>query len=174
MEYKKIIFLDIDGVLNHSLYYQEKRQCDRRKELGGSPICDIDENKIKLLNDLICDTNAVFVISSTWRKFHTIEEIQGWFEELGFLGKIIDFTPVLRFQSNENERGRSVPRGCEIDKWLDDNVDFLDRSKFNYIILDDDSDMLYHQRNHFFLVDGYCGLTPNVVYRAKRFLTEGK
>lgn len=30
----KIIFLDIDGVLNHQLHYKEKRQTDRYKEEG--------------------------------------------------------------------------------------------------------------------------------------------
>jgi hypothetical protein len=30
-----------------------------------------------------------------------------------------------------------------------------------------DSDMLWWQREHFIWVDPYCGLTPNLIYKAK-------
>jgi hypothetical protein len=38
----------------------------------------------------------------------------------------------------------------------------------NYAILDDDSDMLEEQMKHFFLVDRWYGLTPNHLYRINR------
>jgi len=43
-----------------------------------------------------------------------------------------------------------------------------------YIILDDDSDMLYWQRNNFICIDGGPGLTENVAYKAIRMLNSMK
>jgi hypothetical protein len=74
-----------------------------------------------------------------------------------------DYTPRI------NQAG-SV-RGNEIYLWLTENKKY----KHNrYIILDDDSDMLLWQQEHFFKTDGYVGLTPGVCYRAKRFLEKLK
>ena len=45
----------------------------------------------------------------------------------------------------------------------------LNHPKFTkYAIIDDDSDMLPEQMSSFFHVDGYYGLTPNTLYRIKR------
>ena len=45
-------------------------------------------------------------------------------------------------------------------------------SPYNYVIIDDDSDMLLWQANHFFQTDSYSGLTPNICYRIKRYFNE--
>lgn len=160
----KIVFLDIDGVLNHQLFYQEKSQKDRYNEVGRD-LCNLDPTRVQMLNKL--KDVAKFVISSTWRKLHTLEEIKSLLELCGFEGEIIDKTPTLSFEQTNGLYHGSVPRGCEIKRWVEDNKI---HSK-DYIILDDDSDMLYNQRNNFLLVDGYCGLTPNIVYRAYYILT---
>jgi hypothetical protein len=70
---------------------------------------------------------------------------------------IIDITPCFYLKDFGN-----LPRGCEIDNWLKskgfynifwsefEQQKYIDKSGIeNYIILDDDSDMLYCQRNHF-------------------------
>ena len=82
-------------------------------------------------------------------------------ETLDYCGaafKVIDKTPVLHFTGGSD----SVPRGCEIERWLEDKGfrhinwsaekqrEYMNTSGIeNYIILDDDSDMLYGQRHHF-------------------------
>ena len=43
-----------------------------------------------------------------------------------------------------------------------------------YVILDDDSDMLYWQRNNFILVDRWVGITYGTVFQAKKMLNGGK
>lgn len=172
----KLIFLDIDGVLNYQLYYQEKRQCDRHKELpedapdGAHDIC---ERRISLLNDLIEDTGAKVVISSSWRNGKSVEELTQLFEYKGFKGEIIGKTPYLWFGiSAEQEYHYSVPRGCEIKAWLELNKDKLSEkmSEVRYVIFDDDSDMLYWQRDKFLWVDPYAGLTPSLIYKATKIL----
>jgi hypothetical protein len=167
----KIIFLDIDGVLNHQLWFKiqkNKKVIDTDLEYNRSMI---DETRVDLLNDLIKETKAKVVISSSWRKNHTKEELQIMLEDKGFVGEIIGLTPCLRFTGFEGYV-YSVPRGNEIKAWLETNKGILNNkmSKVPYVIFDDDSDMLLWQRENFFWVDPYCGLTPNIIYKAKRFL----
>ena len=54
---KKIIFLDVDGVLNSAKFDREKP-----KEAGN-----IDESRLTLLKTLVDKTGAHIVLSSTWR-----------------------------------------------------------------------------------------------------------
>jgi len=162
----KIIFLDIDGVLNNQIFYTERSQGERNpdgvKTLGG----DIDERCVALLNHLIEQTGAKVVISSTWR--HSgIEYCREHLEAKGFKGEIIDVTPGLRHEG--------CVRGNEIHHWINKNAEMLCGSRVGadfkeYVIFDDDGDMLLWQRNNFILVDSYCGLTPNQCYRAKFIL----
>lgn len=169
----KLIFLDIDGVLNYQLMWEEKRQCKRHEELlKGAPdgAHDICEKKVELLNELIKKTEAKVVITSTWRLSRSVEELQWVLDYKGFEGEIIDKTPYLTFSNKDYDY--SVPRGCEIKAWLETNKGILGNkiTKVKYVIFDDDSDMLWWQRNNYFMVDNYCGLTPNLIYRAERLL----
>lgn len=163
----KIIFLDIDGVLNHERFYKER--FEKRYDEGAIayPYSEIDPECVKILNQLIKDTDAKVVISSTWRhsglnycldvlKFH------------GFEGDIIDITPDLK--------DGNYLRGNEILKWIKDNEQLVGPyyNFTEYVILDDDSDMLYWQRNNFLLIDRFVGLTMGDVFRAKKILNGGK
>ena len=155
----KIIFLDIDGVLNcqdaylaGQCQYVEWTWEDGRKD-HFQRFCSWSRS---LLNRLIQETGAKIVISSTWRlsglefmrKVWKLEEMEG---------DIIGITPSLRAD------GIRIPRGMEIDYFLENGLGFrhinwdeqtqreyMEKSGVeNYIIIDDDSDMLYGQRNHF-------------------------
>lgn len=170
----KLVFLDIDGVLNYELFWKDEAQDIKLKNLSESApkgSHDICKDKIGLLNDLIEQTEAKIIISSTWRKYYTLDELRELFKFMGFKGEIIDTTPYLNFQKLDGYN-YSVPRGCEIKAWLEINKDKLgvESHKIKYLILDDDSDMLYNQRHAYFRVDPYCGLTYNVIYRAVRYL----
>lgn len=155
----KIIFLDIDGVLNcESAYkagecqYQEWVWEDGRKD-HYQRFCVRSKN---LLNKLIDETKAKIVISSTWR-MSGIEFMKKVWELEEMHGEIIGITPSMRTS------GIHIPRGMEIDYYLEHDLNFnhinwdekiqqeyIDQSGVeNYIIIDDDSDMLYNQRNHF-------------------------
>ncbi len=155
----KIIFLDIDGVLNCEDAYLSG-ECKHREwvwEDGRKDhhqgFCSWSKN---LLNKLIDETEAKIVISSTWR-MGGIDFMRKVWELEGMSGEIIGITPSLRIQ------GISVPRGIEIKYFLEEDLNFshinwseehqresMKRSGVeNYIIIDDDSDMLYNQRNHF-------------------------
>ena len=150
----KIIFLDIDGVLNceeayrsGGCQYTEWIWEDGRKD-HYQRFCSWSKD---LMNKLIRETGAKIVISSTWR--HSgIEFMRKEME-----GEIIGITPSLRNDAIH------IPRGMEIEYYLKEDLkfnhinwdketqrDYMTKSKVdNYIIIDDDSDMLYRQRNHF-------------------------
>jgi hypothetical protein len=162
----KIIFLDIDGVLNHEAFYKERYEKRNDGNAIEHPYSEIDPKCVDNLNTLITDTNAKIVISSTWRHsgLSYCEDVLGYH---GFMGEIIDITPSspTRF------------RGLEILDWVKSNEELIGEPHYNfteYVILDDDSDMLYWQRNNFLLIDRFVGLTMGDVFRAKKILNNGK
>jgi len=157
----KIIFLDIDGVLNCETAYRsgESNYVKWHWTNGKEDHHQSFYSKSKeLFNKLIDETGAKIVISSTWRS-SGIEFMKRVWELECMKGEIIGVTPNFRGDID----GYSIPRGCEIDYYIRNDLDFghinwckktqqeyIDRSGVeNYIIIDDDSDMLYGQRNHF-------------------------
>lgn len=177
--FKNLIFLDIDGVLNCQLFYETQQFKDykeakkslrkavkseqiERLEYYSHQIC---KDRIRMINGLCEETNSVVVVSSTWRSGKSIEELQQIFDFCGGTFKVIDKTP------HDNCR----IRGVEIKQWLDANCIKLfgvhSHDFYRYAIIDDDSDMLLWQQDHFFQTDNYSGLTPNTCYRIKRYFT---
>lgn len=172
-----IIFLDIDGVLNCQLHYESKQFKDYkeakkqlRKDVKAERIDRLDYYKsqicatrIEWFNNLCIETKAKVVISSSWRHSKTIGELKEIFEYAGGTFNIIGKTPDLN----------GIERGAEISKWLKDSCHILFGVHYfdfhTYAIIDDDSDMLLNQADHFFQTDNYSGLTPNTCYRVKRF-----
>lgn len=55
---RKIVFLDIDGVLNSEKYDRQRTAQDG----------NIDETRLVFMKELIDYTNADIVLSSSWRK----------------------------------------------------------------------------------------------------------
>jgi hypothetical protein len=170
----KIIFLDIDGVLNNELWFK------KGKEKGSGTTGDYEKSMfdpkcIEQLNWLTDETQAKIVVSSSWRTGRSLKQLIKLFNDVGITGEVIGKTPLLNFKVHEGvEYNYSVPRGCEIKAWLELNKDKINNkmSKIRYVILDDDSDMLYWQRRNYFRIDPYCGLTNNVAYRAIMFLNK--
>lgn len=151
----KIIFLDIDGVLNSDIWY--KNQKSGTKNSNGLKF-HLDPHAIKLLNKIVTQTKSKVVLSSTWRNHYPLKEIERIFQNLGFIGEIISKTPNL-VRENEN-----FVRGNEILKWCKENESLINCRFYNfkdYVILDDKNDMLLWQKNNFVQMDRYCGLTPS-------------
>ena len=133
---RRVVFLDIDGVL------APIRQWDRYGDLD--PAC------IRVLNDIVLDGDAEVVISSTWRYGKTVAELQALLAAGGFVGTVIDKTPV---------GGPGSDRGAEIAAWL------AAHDAPDYVIIDDHSDM-GALRSHLVLTQPARGLQPADAARA--------
>jgi hypothetical protein len=145
----KVLFLDIDGVLNSSqssYYYRhiikrDENAFDKDKEDVLQWLAqEFDPMAISNLYRIIDKTGCKIVISSTWRLGETLETMKSWFKGLPLIqSAIIGSTPSLRVKT-PNGQIINVPRGVEIHAWL---VDYkMDKYKSKkYAILDDDSDM---------------------------------
>tara|TARA_R110000851_G_scaffold200909_1_gene352066 strand:+ start:490 stop:957 length:468 start_codon:yes stop_codon:yes gene_type:complete len=135
----KIIFLDIDGVLNNRAYLEYVIEIGKHKKGGLVPF---DPDSIKVLNEIISETGAEVVLSSSWR-FMGLKIVQEKLESAGFTHKLKDVTPLIN----------DAPRGWEIEKWMGDFKYSRGGSISSYLILDDDSDMMYDQRDNFINTD---------------------
>jgi hypothetical protein len=157
----KIIFLDIDGVLNSQLWYVKTKGSRKRD--------DLDTEAIGFLNNLIEKTGAKVVVSSTWRHSYTEDQLQDILDRNGFKGEVIGTTLDLR----RGTHGDCILRGNEILAWMKDHPAELGCAYYDYkdyVILDDDSDMLFWQKDNFVQTDPYVGITPRIVFKARKIL----
>ena len=147
----KIIFLDIDGVLNvHS------SDRDQFGHIFHKPFVDN-------LDKIIKQTGAKIVISSTWKMSGIFIMKKMWIER-NLPGEVIDITPnVVDVVDNDPtcEYFDLVSRGDEIQQYINDN------NIENYCIIDDVDDflpiqkdrvVLTYNRDHSDSINGY-GLT---------------
>lgn len=166
-DYKKLVFLDIDGVMASVSY------------MGKHPGTDgfIEPAKCKLVN-LLGEIGAEVVISSSWG--YDDGNTEKRLRECGFTLPIIGYT--------DHYIEEWLCRGNEIDKWIQDNMKGMgtkwgdeyyrpqreDRQDYEYVIFDDDEDMLYGQKNHFIKTDEERGITKRDINKAIKILTRSK
>ena len=162
-----IIFLDFDGVLNCGIYYKQlqKTISTNKYEYYKTHICP---ERISWFNELCSETNSKVVISSSLRRGKSVEELQNILNYCGATFEIIGKTDYTGYE-----------RGTEISKWIRDNIKYETHKKhyydfYNYVIIDDDSDMLLNQKEHFFQTDNYSGLTPTICYKIKRYINRNR
>ena len=141
---RRVIFLDIDGVL------APIRRWDRYGELD--PVC------LQALNEVVARSGAEIVVSSTWRYGKTIAELQAMLEAAGFTGRVVDTTPT-------DTPGAS--RGDEIAAWL------ADHDVSGYVIIDDHPDM-GDLRTHLVQTQPAQGLQRADAVRALATLMRGR
>lgn len=155
----KVIFLDIDGVLNHDNYYgtDEFMLHDRFKP--NSQIC---RDTVQLLNHFIEDTKCKVVITSTWRLGRTITELQKLLDNKGFTGIVVGKTENLSRMHHT-----IMCRGKEIQKYLNDNPDIT-----QCVIFEDDMDDMIEVLSHTIFVNPTTGLTQESLVKALDVLKE--
>ena len=151
----KVIFLDIDGVLNASdymcaLHYRYRSLVHKDEAEYPIPNDEVrdsygkyfDPRCIIHLEAIINFTGCKIVISSTWRK-DGLTKMKNLWEYRDLPGEIVGVTPVLNME-----------RGEEIKNYLEEHDYITD-----YCIIDDDSDMLPEQMNNFVKTSNKFGLT---------------
>ena len=159
----RILFLDIDGVLNSTQYMKNITPNTIYGSNGVDMSQQIDPQAVKLLDAIIHATGAKIVVSSTWRRMFDVDQIAEFLSQRGSKiahKAIIDRTPISK---------SSRIRGGEIKEWLDMHsesvqIDTSSESIESYAIVDDDADMLPEQMDNFVNTDNDVGLTAEKMH----------
>ena len=152
---KKIIFLDIDGVLNTRDWHCRMTKDTPRDEFGWL----FDPVAVANLARIIDETGADIVISSSW-KFYGVPKLRKMWEIRKLPGTILDITPnivsdEMLMHANLDEMKLGVCRGNEIKEWLSKHKGEVS----NYVIIDDFDDLLPEQEDYAVLTDSLIGIT---------------
>lgn len=156
----KILFLDIDGVLNSEQWHSSEN-C---KELGTSVKRFFDPICVEHLNRIINETETKIIISSSWRILRDLQNLQDLFKSIGFTGKILGKTEDLSIFEPESFN----LRGLEIKNWIKDNQKHF-KTSIKYIILDDEDDFLKEQKQYFFQTNPSTGLDASITEKIISF-----
>lgn len=140
----KVIFLDVDGLLNNANY---TKKCYRKN--GHKPMSmycvPFDPYNLKNLAKIVRKTGANIVLTSTWRldKEH-MAVLRARLAEYGL--KIYDQTSNF-----------GMNRGAEISEWLKEHL----KGKKSFVIIDDDTfDILpFFDRKYIIQTNAKYGLT---------------
>lgn len=171
----KVIFLDFDGVLNsrQSAHFWLNRRDQSTweaemypswsgtlKEYIAMEFCPIALSNVEELVRRVPEVKIV--VSSTWRLNETVDSLKKILSPSKLVSNaIIDVTPAFRGEVVGDVRGR------EIQHWLDTHLGVT-----NYVIIDDDSDMLDSQKDNFVQTSNLHGFIYGDMLRALRILAK--
>lgn len=147
----RVIFLDIDGVLNADCDFGGKSKPNPYVSSDdGNRYCGICRTHVKLLKQIVDRTDAKIVLTSSWKNDYNDYIRHGYFNRVGkylynklrALGlSIYDTTIKYDFSGGKN-------RGYEISQWLEDHPE-VDR----WVVLDDEKFSDYD----------FLKITPNLI-----------
>ena len=128
----KVIFLDIDGVLNSNFWNE-----DHQKEISDGKY--IDTEKVKLLAKLVNRSDASIILHSGWR-FWFDSDLKPMRPEAGYLESLLGdegisvagMTPDLTTEEIRKTKKFSKVKADEILMWLKNHPDV-----HSWVVLDD-------------------------------------
>jgi hypothetical protein len=150
----KIIFLDVDGVLN----------CWSTTRVLPGNYLFVDTRKVLRLRDIVERTGAQIVLSSTWRCTESVSDKMAYSRLVEEFKRLrcplwIDCTPIIPVVNREKE----------IQAWLSQHPEVTD-----YVILDDYWQELMEEIEHLVICDEATGLTKKEAERAVAMLNNEK
>ncbi len=152
---QKILFLDIDGVLNTKLWYGKMDNDTPRDKWGYV----FDPMSVANLKRIVDETGAEIVISSSW-KCIGLPELRKMWKARKLPGSIIDATPdcmsdmeLMDLDLDLIDPGMN--RGYEIREWLARHG----KQVSSYVIIDDQYGMLPEQQAHVIITNSAIGIT---------------
>lgn len=164
----KIIFLDIDGVCNSTVYFKSKRYENKKPRLtevlnSSVPYLSsqLDEIAVERLNKITAATKAFIVISSTWRLVETMPCVVSALKKAGLTGHVIGCTMgsydiIAGFWTIADRAGAILNwvDAVNPDEWIaiDDTSmpiinDKLIKTEINYGLLDEHVDIAISMLN---------------------------
>lgn len=161
----KVIFLDVDGVLNSE---NDLRVFREKNNITGTILyAEVEDRPLKLLKELVEKSGAKIVVSSSWRigcERSGRESIFGasLYEKLvrrlrDYGMEVYDITPSL---------SGNAQRGDEIREWLQTCESDID----SFVILDDDADMCEFVGTNLVQTTYKHGLTEDAITKALQVL----
>lgn len=167
----KYLFLDIDGVLNHDVWFNSPSY---KNNQANWQVSMFDPTCVERVNRILQETGAKLVVSSSWRDMKDLPEIFAGvglpteFDTTPYADVIYpDAFPITDFFSEETDI--RYWRGSEIKWYLDHNA----KEDYTYCILDDDCDMLDEQLEYFVSTSNPKGLTDKLTDKAIEILNHG-
>ncbi len=149
----KIIFLDIDGVLNSEVYFKSVNT----KIKGWTRF---DPKAVNIVKKLAEEYEAKIVMTTLWRIVFKKE-----------LAVELKKSGLVNYLHKDWQTSVTDPphRGNEIQLWLDNHPEVSD-----YIVLDDDDDILEKHKHRSVLTEMYEGLTESHYFAARELFENNK
>jgi hypothetical protein len=148
----KLLFLDIDGVLNSYRTYFTLGSGDPSFLLSADNP-RLDPIAIALLKRVVDTLDFKIVLSSSWRVGYNDQEIINMWKigmSTHYGWKVPELFPIIGATQQDDF---NASRGQDIQNYLDNSSEVE-----SYIILDDDPDMLTKQLPHFYRCKTTVGL----------------
>lgn len=158
----KIIFLDIDGVLNSFEEYTAPSRMGFEWDPSVMHRCgiqlDLHWDNVKKMNKLIEESGAKVVLSTSWRKGDDIwwSNLLQTLEHFHLLPVIIDKTPDLKLN-----------RGDEVQAWLDQHPETT-----HFVVFDDINEFELTPKvlKNFIQTNFQVGVTDEDIEKARKLL----
>lgn len=144
---KCVIFLDIDGVLNSTEFFERTEEVDFVNS-------KLDLDAIGRLNSLV-HPGIYWVLSSSWRYDTTAAQMTQYLVDRGWKGLISDTTPIW----SGDRRGYTIKKWCDEHSW-----------DGPMIIIDDDHDLEPYAGGRIIYTTMQKGFTDDCVERGQRLL----
>lgn len=137
---KKFIFLDIDGVLATDKQFRTNTKKFHENHQWAKDLkvpYPWDKDAVKVFNEILAATGAEIIITSDWKKYWSLEELDIIFRENG-----VDKTPIDKTSINKMYFTKidAKKRSSEIESYLANNGmlnQWRDEPIGQWVILDD-------------------------------------
>lgn len=143
----KVIFLDHDGVicLPEQWGSREKKQTEIDNSISEEyystyvKLDNFDKKAIKILNEIIKETDCEIVVSSDWKYIVTLEEMGWYYEQQGIIKKPIAYVDPIQYDKLPNNKYYYAEdiRSIEINTYLENHPEIT------HWVAIDDMDMRY-------------------------------
>ena len=167
----KYIFLDFDGVLNSDKYFSSVKYKTETEGIDDAKIMlinhwmHLDHDAIALMNQLVEQSGAQVIISSTWRLHYSIDELNKMLTDRGATFKAVDRTP----RGETKKMSQRVLRENEIQEFLNS----LSEPPESFVIIDDMLSM-GHLNSNFIKTSFRNGFCKEHIISALRILNKEK
>lgn len=176
----KIIFLDIDGVLNHEKWYRSGKAKEIYEQTKDIKAYNFDPSSWEYIQKLIDNTGAKIVLSSSWRCWDLASTIKEY-KDTAFkpiIDNIVGVTPSTMSRNRGEEinrffdivNGKTTQSSPSEIEWLTEHpLEILSASGEKieqYVIFDDDTDFTNEQKEHLVHVDCWEGVNEECYNKA--------